>query len=83
MLNCTVTGDYSSADAVEWFKNGIRLSSDNSANVSISTLYSISKRLLSSILVIDIATMLDSGRYTCRLLNMQAKSVSVVVLSSK
>ena len=80
-LTCNATGDGYPPDVMDWFKDGIKLTSDVRRHISIDV--SLAERTITSQLSVERASMVDAGTYVCRTSNKQITSSKVNVLNSK
>ena len=82
-LHCNATGAATPPDAVDWFKDGIKIHSDSIRPIYITKQFTISKKTITSELLIKSADLSDTGTYTCRTSDLQVTSESVNVLNGK
>ena len=85
-LTCNATGSIAAPDGVDWFFKGNRISETNEHWAG--RLYEINKkpvpgRSLISEIIIEKATMDDTGHYVCRLTKELAEGFKVNVLNGK
>lgn len=82
-LRCNATGAATPPDAVDWFKDGIKLHSDSKRPIQITKQFTISKKTITSELSIRHANMKDTGTYTCRTSDLQVTSENINVLNAE
>ncbi|XP_041360435.1 junctional adhesion molecule B-like [Gigantopelta aegis] len=80
-LTCNATGDGYPPDVMDWFKDGIKLTSDVRRHISIDV--SLAERTITSQLAVERADMTDAGTYVCRTSNRQITSSKVNVLNTE
>ena len=80
-LICNATGKPDPPHDVEWFKNGLEITSDAKNGVLITK--KIDAKVLISVLVINNSRMKDSGDYVCRSSNRDNGMIKVHILNGK
>ena len=80
-LICNATGKPDPPHDVEWFKNGMEITSDAQNGVLITK--KIDAKVLISVLVINNSRMKDSGDYVCRSSNKDNGMIKVHILNGK
>ncbi|XP_041364320.1 uncharacterized protein LOC121379734 [Gigantopelta aegis] len=81
-LTCNATGDDYRPDAIDWFKDGIKMSSfDIRRRISIDV--SLVDKTIISQLTIRRTVMSDSGTYVCRTSDQQITSLKVNILNTE
>ena len=80
-LICNATGKPDPPHDVEWFKNGMQITSDASNGILITK--KIDAKVLISVLVINNSRMKDSGDYVCRSSNRDNGTIKVHILNGK
>ena len=82
-LRCNATGAVTPPDAIDWFKDGIKIHSDSKRPITITKQFTILTKTITSELIIKQAVMKDTGTYTCRTSDLQVTSENVNVLNGK
>ncbi|CAC5376656.1 unnamed protein product [Mytilus coruscus] len=74
-LFCNATGRKHAPNRIDWFKNGERLFSDRSENMSIKKTISIDTGVMTSSLVITDVHRRDNGTYVCRATSLEDETL--------
>ncbi|KAL5004949.1 hypothetical protein ScPMuIL_018405 [Solemya velum] len=81
-LLCNATGHDYPPDAIDWFKDGIKLNDNDNNRIKIQENVLIISRTIISALEIESARMTDTGTYVCRISAELATRFSVDVLNA-
>ncbi|KAL3866484.1 hypothetical protein ACJMK2_043778 [Sinanodonta woodiana] len=82
-LACNATGATTPPDHIDWFKDGIKVTTDSRRKIDIHKRYSLNTRTITSNLTIKHSDMPDTGTYVCRTSDLQVTSVKVNILNAE
>ncbi|KAL3867227.1 hypothetical protein ACJMK2_044443, partial [Sinanodonta woodiana] len=81
-LICNATTQYYPPEALDWFRNGNRITTDEDGGIKISKKISLKENTITSILEIEKAQMEDDGNYVCRSSDLLITNVKLHVLNA-